>query len=118
MTESIFLRRRSLPNEPLHDGKLFSVVLADGVNVGAISQETRAGLQIAWAWSITAYQTAVRPSNCIAPTQEAAMQAFREAWERADVDLPRHRAHMAALEARTAAWTAQHRPNLVSQHLS
>ena len=114
MTETIFLRRRPLPHEPLHDGKMFSVVLADGVDVGEINETTHAGLQIVWAWSITAYQTAVRPSNGIAQTQEAAMQAFREAWERAEVDLPRHRAHMAALDARMASWAAKHRPGLAT----
>ena len=114
MPEPIFLRRRSLPNEPLHNDTMFSVVLADGVNVGAINKTTHAGLQIVWAWSITAYQTAVRPSNGIAQTQEAAMQAFREAWERAEVDLLRHRAHMAAMVARMAAWSAQHRPGLAA----
>ena len=112
MPEPIFLRRRYLPNEPLHDGMLFAVILADGVNVGAINQTTIAGMQIVWAWSITAYQTRVRPANGIAPTQEAAMLAFREAWERAYVDVARHRAHMAALTDRTAIWDAKNRPSM------
>lgn len=92
-------------------------IRCEGVTVGSIATPGNAYPDEVWSWSITVqYPSALINKSGREDTREAAMAAFRRAWdtyraEIGDEGWSRHVEHMAQVDARAEMWRRQREGN-------